>query len=54
MLVPVLVQAIGAFYLDPYARPEEKNGGAWMNSLQGRSAALAPAAAPAWANPPAR
>lgn len=30
------------FYLDPYSRPEEKRGGAWMDDVQGRSSALAP------------
>ena len=30
------------FYLDPYARPGQKRGGAWMNSALPRSAALAP------------
>jgi oligopeptidase A len=30
-------------YLDPYARPEEKRGGAWMDELCGRSAVRAPA-----------
>lgn len=29
-------------YLDPYARPEEKRGGAWMDELCGRSAVCAP------------
>ena len=33
---------IAHFYLDPYSRPEEKKGGAWMNDVQGRSSALAP------------
>lgn len=28
---------IAAFYLDPYSRPEEKRGGAWMNEVVGRS-----------------
>ncbi len=31
----------GHFYLDPYARPAEKKGGAWMNGAVGRSRALA-------------
>lgn len=31
------------FYLDPYSRPAEKQGGAWMNPLIGRSRQLAPA-----------
>jgi oligopeptidase A len=30
-------------YLDPYARPEEKRGGAWMDELCGRSSVCAPA-----------
>jgi oligopeptidase A len=29
-------QAIAAFYLDPYARPSEKRGGAWMADCLGR------------------
>ena len=33
---------IASFYLDPYSRPQEKRGGAWHNSLQGRSGPLAP------------
>ncbi|HEY7818934.1 MAG TPA: M3 family metallopeptidase, partial [Vicinamibacteria bacterium] len=28
---------VAAFYLDPYSRPSEKKGGAWMNELVGRS-----------------
>ena len=32
---------IASFYLDPYSRPAEKRGGAWMDSLYGRSAACA-------------
>jgi len=27
---------IAGFYLDPYSRPENKRGGAWMNDAQGR------------------
>jgi len=34
------------FYLDPYSRPAEKRGGAWMDDVQGRSRALAPPGAP--------
>ena len=34
-------QNIASFYLDPYSRPAEKRGGAWMDSLYGRSAACA-------------
>lgn len=30
-----------AFYLDPYSRPAEKQGGAWMDTLVGRSAVMA-------------
>ena len=33
------------FYLDPYSRPAEKRGGAWMDEVIGRSKALAPAGA---------
>ncbi len=33
---------IASFYLDPYSRPAEKRGGAWMDCLYGRSAACAP------------
>ena len=33
---------IAGFYLDPYARPEEKRGGAWMDELYGRSTVCAP------------
>jgi oligopeptidase A len=28
---------IASFYLDPYSRPGEKRGGAWMNGCIGRS-----------------
>jgi len=31
---------IASFYLDPYARPGEKRGGAWMADCMGRSRAL--------------
>ncbi len=34
---------MAGLYLDPYARPEEKRGGAWMDELCGRSTACAPA-----------
>lgn len=34
---------IGGLFLDPYARPEEKRGGAWMSELVGRSAVCASA-----------
>jgi oligopeptidase A len=30
-------QAIAYFYLDPYSRPAEKRGGAWMNDCVGRA-----------------
>ncbi|OQR88194.1 oligopeptidase A [Achlya hypogyna] len=33
-------EIIASFYLDPYARPSEKNGGAWMNTCVGRSKLL--------------
>lgn len=33
------------FYLDPYSRPAEKRGGAWMAEVVGRSRLLAPAGA---------
>lgn len=36
---------ISYFYLDPYARPSEKRGGAWMNSVISRSKLMAPAGA---------
>lgn len=32
---------IAGFYIDPFARPGEKRGGAWMNDVVGRSATLA-------------
>ncbi|KAL1521745.1 hypothetical protein AB1Y20_021400 [Prymnesium parvum] len=31
---------MASFYLDPYARPENKNGGAWMGVCQGKSKVL--------------
>ncbi|XP_030839819.1 probable cytosolic oligopeptidase A isoform X2 [Strongylocentrotus purpuratus] len=31
---------IASFYLDPYSRPAEKRGGAWMDQCQGRSELL--------------
>lgn len=34
-------QVIAGFYVDPYARPGEKRGGAWMNTVVGRSRVLA-------------
>lgn len=30
-------QLIASFFLDPYSRPQEKRGGAWMNDCQGRA-----------------
>lgn len=35
-------EPLAAFYLDPYTRPAEKRGGAWMDECVGRSRALAP------------
>lgn len=37
-------EPIAAFYLDPYSRPAEKRGGAWMNEVLGRSNRLGPGA----------
>lgn len=34
-------EPLAAFYLDPYSRPAEKQGGAWMDTLVGRSAVMA-------------
>ena len=34
-------EVIAGFYVDPYARPGEKRGGAWMNTVVGRSRVLA-------------
>jgi oligopeptidase A len=31
---------IASFYLDPYSRPEDKSGGAWMDTCIGKSKAL--------------
>ena len=33
---------IAYFYLDPYSRPAEKRGGAWMDEVAGRSRLMAP------------
>jgi oligopeptidase A len=33
---------LAAFYIDPYSRPSEKRGGAWMDECLGRSRTLAP------------
>ncbi len=30
-------EVIASFFLDPYSRPHEKRGGAWMNDCQGRA-----------------
>jgi oligopeptidase A len=35
-------EELAAFYLDPYSRPEEKRGGAWMNELFGRTRLVVP------------
>lgn len=35
------------FYFDPYSRPSEKRGGAWMDEVVGRSRVLARDGAPA-------
>lgn len=32
---------VAYFYFDPYSRPSEKRGGAWMDEVVGRSRALA-------------
>jgi oligopeptidase A len=34
-------EVIAGFYVDPYARPGEKRGGAWMNTVVGKSRTLA-------------
>ena len=34
-------RVIAGFFVDPYARPGEKRGGAWMNTVVGRSRVLA-------------
>eukprot|EP00882_Tetradesmus_deserticola_P020535 GHRQ01022185.1.p1 GENE.GHRQ01022185.1~~GHRQ01022185.1.p1 ORF type:complete len:423 (+),score=233.68 GHRQ01022185.1:219-1487(+) len=39
------------FYLDPYSRPAEKRGGAWMAEVVGRSRLLPPAAGSAPGSP---
>ena len=31
---------VASFYLDPYARPENKRGGAWMGVCLGKSSVL--------------
>lgn len=35
-------EPVAYFYLDPYSRPSEKRGGAWMDDVMGRSRLLAP------------
>ena len=40
---PETAAPIAFYYLDPYARPEEKRGGAWMDEVVGRSRLFAPA-----------
>ncbi|KAJ8516851.1 hypothetical protein ON010_g18399 [Phytophthora cinnamomi] len=35
-------EVIAQFFLDPYSRPREKNGGAWMNTCVDRSRLLGP------------
>lgn len=34
-------EPVASFYLDPYSRPAEKRGGAWMDVLNARSAVMA-------------
>lgn len=35
-------EVVASFYLDPFSRPKEKNGGAWMNVCVDRSRLLGP------------
>lgn len=35
-----IAEHVASFYLDPYSRPENKRGGAWMDVCVGRSKAL--------------
>lgn len=35
-----LVQTIAYFYFDPYVRPDSKDGGAWMDEVNGRTSNL--------------
>uniref|UniRef100_K3WHH8 oligopeptidase A n=1 Tax=Globisporangium ultimum (strain ATCC 200006 / CBS 805.95 / DAOM BR144) TaxID=431595 RepID=K3WHH8_GLOUD len=42
---------IASFYLDPFSRPKEKNGGAWMNVCVDRSRLLGPREANGVRNP---
>lgn len=44
-------EVIASFFLDPYSRPSEKNGGAWMNSCVDRSRLLGPASQGGKRNP---
>ena len=39
-------KAIAAFFLDPYSRPADKRGGAWMNECVGRSSLFGTPEAP--------
>jgi oligopeptidase A len=36
------------FYLDPYSRPEEKRGGAWMDEVAGQSRLVRASPSPAF------
>ena len=40
---PASKAPLAYFYLDPYSRPAEKRGGAWMDEVVGRSKLFAPA-----------
>lgn len=44
-------EVIASFYLDPFSRPKEKNGGAWMNVCVDRSRLLGPHEAKGVRNP---
>ena len=39
-LCNALQEHLASFYLDPYARPEDKRGGAWMGVCLGKSGVL--------------
>ncbi|CAM6094637.1 unnamed protein product [Calypogeia fissa] len=39
-------EPLAYFYFDPYSRPSEKRGGAWMDEVLGRSRLLAPKESP--------
>ena len=41
-------QPLAAFYLDPYSRPAEKRGGAWMDECVGRRARAARSRSRTW------